>query len=659
MHSIPPTIQEELERLQLVAITGNFFDSSEELNTLLERKEISFEEKLKVKLFQSELIGGLTSIELDEYTYEDGLKLAEEVVENIGEIEDKYLKVDSLLMLGYSHFYLNNWQKTMEMFERYSPLFNELEPTNNIFYIRLKAKNYIYESMIPFLQTYVGKIATEEEKIKGFQLIQEGEKFCEKNNLKVYQISCLNNISTIQYWLGDLEGSLKTKLKLVETAKSVGNKLYYAFTLNILAEAYSSMNDYKKSYDLHKERLVIVEELGIKSMIAKSYRNIGSYSLTIGDFDEALDYYYRSLKIYQDLENIIGVAFTQQYCGYAFFLKGNFEKALEYYDQAFPVLEEKKPQSWRIILSDIASILMQIGELDKALEYLEKLMTINKGLQDQHGISLVLSEQGKIYWQKGMKEQGLDLIERSLEIRRKIGDKAREAASLSYLIQFNIELNNVEVAKKYFKDLDLINKEISNIHVNQYHKFSEALILKTSANNRDRIKAELLFEQLIEEEASYPVLVQVLLHLCELLLVDMRKTSNTDLLEKINKYVDMLQDLSDKNNSHILLVETLGLRAQLSLLEFDVETARSILLKAQTIAQENGLDGFVLDLLKQQEDLTKQSIKLRELEQTQSPISSRMSVVKLEDTVVNIQKASLAKTVSREEVSKKLLSIQI
>ena len=287
-------------------------------------------------------------------------------------------------------------------------------------------------------------------------------------------------------------------------------------------------------------------------------------------------------------------------------------------------------------------------------------MTIHKGLQNLLGISSVLSEQGKIYWQKGMKEQALSFIQESLEIRQKIGDKALVAASLSYLVQFNVELNNIEKAKKYFESLDLINKEIKNIHVSQYHKYSEALILKTSSNLRDRIKAELLFEQLVEEDILYPVLIQVLLHICDILLLEMKETNEPGVLKKIHKHVNRLQELSEKNKSHVLLVETLRLKAQLALLEFDVEDARKILLDAQNIAQKNGLDRLVLTLLKQQEDLIKQSIELRELEKTSSTISHKMSVVKLEDTVENIKRTSLTKTVSREgEVSKKLFSIQI
>lgn len=442
-------------------------------------------------------------------------------------------------------------------------------------------------------------------------------------------------------------------------AKSTGNKLFYASTLSGLAYSYYSLNNYKKYYDILKEKLIIVEELEIKSMTASTYLDIGLYYLIIGDNEEALVSYNKSLEIYKNQGKKISIAFVQKQCGYAYFLMGNFEEALEYYDKAFSVLNEARPQTWRFILSDLADVLIQVGDFDKALEYLEQLMPIHVGLNDQHGISMVLTGQGMIYWQKGMKEKGLELIEKSLEIRSKIGDKPREAASLSYLIKFNVELGNVTKAKDYFESLNLINNEIDNEHVKQNHKFSEALILKESSNSRDRIKAELLFEQLIEEEAIYPVLVEVLLNLCELLLTDLKETSNPDSLVKINTYVNKLQEISTKNKSHFLLIETLGLKAQLALVELDIETAKNLLLKAQTIAQENGLDKSVLDLLKQQETLTKQSMELKKMDQTKTTISSRMSVVKLEKTVDSIKKASLTKTVSREEVNRKLLSIQI
>jgi tetratricopeptide (TPR) repeat protein len=653
-------IQDELERIQQDYMKGDFLNSIAELDELLKKEEITIEERIKAKILKSQIVNGLTTLGYEHSSFDYGMKLAQEAVRESRDIVDKNLKLCSLLTLEISYFNLNEWQELQKLHAEIMPMFDELEPSKDLDYLISKAQIFTFKGILPLLRTYSGARATEEELEKGFQILIEGEKFCEKNNLSIYQLTLLSNLNFILTNRGELDSALEISQKMVDISKRSKNKLAIAHSLNFLAHTYYQKNDYKKFYELSKERLVIAEELEIRGMIAETYSNIGLYYLVIGEYDDALNYYDRSLEIYRNINRAIAIAVTQEKCGYAYFLKGDFNKALEFYNKAYPVLKESQPQGWYDILSGFAAVYIQKGELDGALEYLDQLMTLHKGLQNLLGVSSVLSEQGLIYWQKGMKDQALSFIHESLELRQKIGNNVLVAASLSYLIQFSVELNNIEEAKRYFKSLDHINTEIKNKHVSQNHKFSEALILKTGSNLRDRIKAELLFEQLVEEDVLYPVLIQVLLQLCDILLVEMKETNDPDVLEKIYKHVNKLQELSEKNKSQFLLVETLRLKAQMALLEFDVESARTLLLKAQNTAQENGLDRLVLDLLKQQEDLTKQSIELKNLEQTSSSISHRMSVVKLEDTVENIKKNSLTKTVSREqEVSKKLFSIKI
>ncbi|MCG3256022.1 MAG: tetratricopeptide repeat protein [Candidatus Heimdallarchaeota archaeon] len=660
MNYMPFSIQDKLERIQQDHIKGDFLNSIAELDELLKKEEITIEERIKAKILKSQIVNALTTLGYEHSSFDYGMKLAQEVIRESRDIKDKNLKFDSLLNLELNYFNLNKWQELQKLYAEIIQMFDELEPSKDLDYLKRKAQIITIKGIIPLLRTYSGESATEEELEKGFQILIEGEKFCEKNNLSIYQLSILANIGFILTNRGELDSALEISQKMVDICKGAKNKLAIAYSLDFLAQSYYQKNDYKKFYELSKERLVIAEELEIEGMIANTYNNIGLYYLVIGEYDEALNYYTRSLEIYQNINRENAIAITQEKCGYVYFLKGDFDKAIEFYDKAYPVLKENQPQQWYEIFSGFAAVYIQKGELDRALEFLYQLMTIHKGMQNLLGISYVLSEQGMIYWQKGMKEQALSFIQESLEIRQKISNKALVSASLSYLIQFNVELNNIKEARKYFESLDLINEEIKNKHVSQNHKYSEALILKTSSNLRDKVKAELLFEQLVEEDILYPILIQVLLHLCDILLLEMKETNEPEVLKKIYKHVNRLQELSEKNKSHVLLVETLRLKAQLSLLEFDVEEARTLLLDAQNIAQKNGLDRLVLTLLKQQEDLIKQSIELKKLEKTSSSISHRMSVVKLEDTVENIKRTSLTKTISREEeVSRKLFSIQI
>lgn len=656
---MPPSVTEEISRISDLSLNGNFLNSLDEITELLNRKEITFEEQLWVKVFTSEYMTGLASLGHDTYSLQDSLDYIQEVIEHLDEIKNPLLMIQAIITNGYTNIYLGNWKEGFDAFNKYKPLLDSLEPSSDRMYLKCIAMNYFYESSLPYFRAYIGEKSSLRDKMKSFRQMKEGEKFCEKNDFLVYRVTLLSNIATIQYYAGNRNASMKTRLKLMEVIKSTGNKMYYSHGLDNLADAYYGLHDYKKFYDLHKERLVIVEELGHRNMLATSYYKIGEYYSVIGSYDEALDYYNKCLEIHQDFNKITKFAFVKQKIGTVYYLTGNLTKALEFYYEALELFEKNKMQNYHFIFADIATVLQLTGELDDALQYLDQLMQIQEGLQDQTGISTALTEQGLIYWQKGLPEKAFELIERGLEIVLKTEDEVKISLNLSYLIQFNLELNNAEKAKQQFESLEQHIKGSKITQVKHNYKFANALILKNSSEERDRIKAEVLFEQLLEEDIPYSLLVKVLLQLCTLLLYDLEESNNPESLEKINKHVITLQNLAEKNSSHILLVETLELKAQLALIEFDSESAKEHLIRAQTIAQENNLDKMVLEILKHQENLTKQSIELKKLEQDKSPISSRMKVVRLEDTVGSIRKSSLTKTVSREEVSKKLLSIQI
>jgi len=657
---MPYSVQKELDRILQKFVRLEFDDILQDLDNILANMEITKEEKIKAKYLQSNLHYFMSIFGYERGSREIGLQLAQEILEESKNLGDDYLIFVSNLTLLNKYFFDNQWHEFQKLMKEVLMSFDELEPQNDIFYLNIKTIFLIFQGIHFYSRVYTGETPSDEELEKGMQIWIETEKICEKNNLYLNQISTLINIRTVYTTRGELDLALETSQKIVNIVKKLGNKIAIGAYLSSLAWAYFAKNDYKKFYEITNERLTILKETELKPLVAEAYNDLGFYYSIIGEYDDALDNYERSIAIYKESKRENSVAFVQQNIGNVYYLEGDFEKASELYDQAYTVLKENQPQGWYEILSDLASLSTQNGDLDRALDYLDQLNTIHKGFQNQFGISEVLTKQSLVFWQKGMQEQALSYMKDSLEIRQKIDNKNLIAVSLSYLIQFNIEINDLDAAKKYFESLELINKETKIKQVSQNCKFTEALILKTSSDLRDRLKAEVLFEHLIEEDTSYPIRIQVFLHLCDLLILEMKETNDSKILEKINKHITELQILSEKNNSHILLVETLRLRAQLALIEFDIDNARTLLLKAQNIAQEHGFERLVLDLLKEQEKLTRLSIELRNLEKTSPTISQRMSVIEISDTLSSVKRTSITETVKKEEeFSKKLFSIQI
>ncbi len=657
---MPSPIQHEIDNILRKHLRWDFDGRLDDLEQIFAYEDITKEEQIKIKILQSDVHSKMFNFGDEIGSKEISLKLAQEALEESKELGDNFLMAASIMRLSGLHFDDNKWQEYQDGIKESIKLFEKIAPRTDLSYLVLKALILINRGNLPFIEVYIGGTPTDEEKEESFQLWIDGEKFSEKNNFPSMQTGFLVNLLTIYVTKGELDLALETAEKIVSVAKEKGSKRLIIWALSRLAWTYRDRGDYKKYYEISKERIKICEEVNLQLPIAYGYWNLALYHILNGEYDEALEYLERASEIQKDYKRKIPEAGLKRMRGYIYLHKGELDKATELYNQAFPVFEEEQPQGWFSIFSDLVDLSIQKGDLDKALEFLKQLAPMYEKRENQFGISGVLTKEGLIYWQKGMQEQALTSIQEGFEIRQKIGHKNLIANSLSYLIQFSVELNNLEAARKYFETLEIINKEVKEKEVNQSCKYSEALILKRSSDLRDRMKAEVLFDQLLEDDISYSVMIQVLLNLCDLLILEMKETDDPKVLEKIYNHLNKLQEMVEKNKSHLLHAETIRLNAQLALLEFDVDKARSLLLQALNIAQENKFDRLVLDILQQQEKLTKQSIELRNLEKTTSTISQRMSVIDLNGTVSSIKKTSITETVKKdEEVSKKLFSIQI
>ncbi len=144
-------------------------------------------------------------------------------------------------------------------------------------------------------------------------------------------------------------------------------------------------------------------------------------------------------------------------------------------------------------------------------------------------------------------------------------------------------MGDLELAQKYFKHLKQLNEQEESKWINSIFRFSNAILLKTSTRAKNRIKAEEILREIIEEEGG-PSKIEALLELCDLLLVELRITNDAEVLKEIKTNLNRILELSEKTNSVWFLAETYLLQAKVALATFDTDEARRFLTRAQEIA---------------------------------------------------------------------------
>ena len=80
-----------------------------------------------------------------------------------------------------------------------------------------------------------------------------------------------------------------------------------------------------------------------------------------------------------------------------------------------------------------------------------------------------------------------------------------------------------------------------------------------------------------------------MIHLCDLLLLELKATRAEEVVEKVNELTQKLVTIAKEQASHPLVVETYMLQSKLALVDFEVNKARSLMNEAKSLADEKGL----------------------------------------------------------------------
>ncbi|MCK5266376.1 MAG: hypothetical protein KAR03_12275, partial [Candidatus Thorarchaeota archaeon] len=222
-------------------------------------------------------------------------------------------------------------------------------------------------------------------------------------------------------------------------------------------------------------------------------------------------------------------------------------------------------------------------------------------------IALSLTNIGVVLWQKGADfNHALECLEKGLALREEMGNNLDIAGALYGLIYVVNDRGFSEKARWYLERLLTINNIEDNKLIRQEYRVAQALVLKKSTRKRDTDKAKLLLRQVVEDEVlEHELFVEAMLNLCDSLLADLRASGEQKVLEDVRFLVSRLLEVVDEQRSHALLAETYLLQSKLALLELDLKQARTLLTKAQFLADRNGMVRLAMKISREHDSLLK------------------------------------------------------
>ncbi len=483
---------------------------------------------------------------------------------------------------------------------------------------------------------------------KGIQTVGEGEKLLAEIELKKLEVqdkeieerkAQLMDAGGVIYWYkGELNDAMKCYQQSLDIYEKHNDKIGIASVFHNMSLLYQSKGDLDKSIECSLLGLAIFKELGNKSRIASSLNNLGIAYKLKGDHNKALEYHQQSLVLKEEIGNKFEIGLSLLNLGVIYRDKGELKKAIEYYQQCKEIFEDVGNQkNIALTLNNLGDVYQLKGDLDLALEYLQQSLSIYEQLGIKQEVALALLNIGEVYRNKEQHNYAHTCYNQSLEIYEELGNDHLIAIVLYELVWLSLDEKNTNLAQQYLQKLQLIKDRTDDKIVDQHLCIARALLLKSSNRTRDRFKALEIFKQLNQEEVTeYNLTVTIMIHLCDLLLFELKMTGEEDIIDEIKILTHKLADLANQQSSHLLLVEAYVLQSKFALLELDINKAQKLLDEALLIAEKRGLKKLAIKIFSERANLEAQIEKWQYLIKHEASMKDRLELARLEELISNV-----------------------
>ncbi|MBA2340967.1 MAG: tetratricopeptide repeat protein, partial [Pyrinomonadaceae bacterium] len=317
------------------------------------------------------------------------------------------------------------------------------------------------------------------------------------------------------YSRGDYAHSEFLAKLLLAVAEQIGDRSLNAKSLLSLSSSIYRKEDATVAEKYLRQSLEIFEVLGDKSKVGFALCLLSGFCRARGDAQCGSEFMRRGMELLETAGEPDDLAQVLTWQGANYYLKGEYDRAAEIFERVLRLLPEPKGARQSEIISSayfhLGAVDRMRGDYARALELYDKALHKQEEFDIRSGISSTLRHIGTTYYFQGNYPLALNYYERALRIDEEQRDVAAVAWSLLYIGGVYQAQNSLSAANKYlerslklFESINLTDgiprslAALGNLHltlgdsVSALQYFERSLKLREQADAKDGIAATLL-----------------------------------------------------------------------------------------------------------------------------------------------------------------------
>lgn len=176
-------------------------------------------------------------------------------------------------------------------------------------------------------------------------------------------------------------------------------------------------SDPLKAIDYTREALTLATEINDKRGTAAAYNNLGVAYRNQGALDKALEYYIRSLNIYDTLQNTEGIATTKNNIATIYSIKKDYGQAMKFLEESHNMFIQLGDQRKLIgSMNNMGNLNSDLQLYEKAMRFFSEAYQLSEKMNEPFADPL--NNIGIIYFKQGNYQRAIEYYQRALEIER-------------------------------------------------------------------------------------------------------------------------------------------------------------------------------------------------------------------------------------------------
>lgn len=306
------------------------------------------------------------------------------------------------------------------------------------------------------------------------------------------------------YRLRNSDSALHYTSRGLELAAQLNSPPLISQALNDQGIILADLNRYPEALENYQRALEIRQQLNDSVRIGALHSKIGITHQKQGAYDQAMEHQLAALRIFEALGIENYVAICQNNVAILNFNLGDYDRSLEMHFNALGTRRSLNDEfGVASSYSNIANVYLALEDTTAAADYYEEATASFERLNDPEGLSTSLHNWAACF-QQSNPAKALELLERALAIRAKMGDEKMLAsthtsigAALLEMDEPRKALNNFKKAHRYSIRADVLAERLnSNENLAQayralgnadstYYYLNQHAALRDSAFNAD------------------------------------------------------------------------------------------------------------------------------------------------------------------------------